>query len=136
MRKINSLHFGLPWIGLSLLVGLVIPLIVRLITGVFPWPMAIAGGAGLVSFLAVFAIELHQDSGKVPHCKKNLSETVRYDPAKQIPVLKCSICTGERIAGFKDIQSGHITEVMVIGSDDDLRYFRKQYGIESLKEVY
>ena len=130
MRKINSIHFGLPWIGLSLLVGLVIPLMVRLFTGVFPWPLSVAGGAGLVSF--VFAIGMHRDNSG----KKNLSETVPYDPERQIPVLKCSICTGERIAGFKDIETGHITEVMVIRRDDDLRYFRKHYGIDTLKEEY
>lgn len=130
MRKNNSIHFGLPWIGISLLVGLVIPLMVRLFTGVFPWPLSVAGGAGLVSF--VFAIGMHRDNSG----KKNLSETVPYDPERQIPVLKCSICTGERIAGFKDIESGHITEVMVIRSDDDLRYFRKHYGIDTLKEEY
>ena len=130
MRKINSIHFGLPWIGLSLLVGLVIPLMVRLFTGVFPWPLSVAGGAGLVSF--VFAIGMHRDNSG----KKNLSETVPYGPEKQVPVLKCSICTGERIAGFKDIETGLITEVMVIRSDDDLRYFRKHYGIDTLKEEY
>ena len=130
MRKNNSIHFGLPWIGISLLVGLVIPLMVRLFTGVFPWPLSVAGGTGLVSF--VFAIGMHQDNSG----KKNLSETVPYDPGRQIPVLKCSICTGERIAGFKDIETGHITEVMVIRSDDDLRYFRKHYGIDTLKEEY
>ena len=130
MRKNNSIHFGLPWIGISLLVGLVIPLIVRLFTGVFPWPLSVAGGAGLVSF--VFAIGMHRDNSG----KKNLSETVPYDPERQIPVLKCSICTGERVAGFKDIETGHITEVMVIRSDDDLRYFRKHYGIDTLTEEY
>lgn len=130
MRKTNSIHFGLPWIGISLLVGLVIPLMVRFFTGVFPWPLSIAGGTGLVSF--VFAIGMHQDNSG----KKNLSETVPYDPERQIPVLKCSVCTGERIAGFKDTETGHITEVMVIRSDDDLRYFRKHYGIDTLKEEY
>ena len=130
MRKNNSIHFGLPWIGISLLVGLVIPFMVRLFTGVFPWPLSVAGGAGLVSF--VFAIGMHRDNSG----KKNLSETVPYDPERQIPVLKCSICTGERIAGFKDTETGHITEVMVIRSDDDLRYFRKHYGIDTLKEEY
>ena len=130
MRKNNSIHFGLPWIGISLLVGLVIPLMVRLFTGVFPWPLSVAGGAGLVSF--VFAIGMHRDNSG----KKNLSETVPYDPERQIPVLKCSICTGERVAGFKDTETGHITEVMVIRSYDDLRYFRKHYGIDTLKEEY
>ena len=27
-----------------------------------------------------------------------------YDKEKQIPVLRCSICTGEQVAGFKDLQ--------------------------------
>ncbi|MGN0907655.1 MAG: hypothetical protein ACI4NM_10940 [Bullifex sp.] len=136
MRKINSLHFGLPWIGISLFVGLVIPLVIRSITGKFLWLLSAAGGIGLLSFLIVFMIEMHQDNGKVPHYRKNLSSDVPFDREKQVPVLKCSICTGERIAGFKDTATGHITEVMVIRNDDDLMYFRNHYGIDRLKEEY
>ena len=132
MRKINSLHFGLPWIGISLLVGLVIPFGIRSVTGKYLWPLSVAGGTGLLSFLIVFVIE----NGKVPHCRKNPSADVPFDREKQVPVLKCSICTGERIAGFKDTATGHITEVMVIRNDDDLMYFRNHYGIDSLKEEY
>ena len=28
--------------------------------------------------------------------------SVEYDPDKQRAVLRCSICNGERVAGFKD----------------------------------
>lgn len=27
-------------------------------------------------------------------------QPLRYDPARQQPVLKCSICTGEQVAAF------------------------------------
>ena len=32
-----------------------------------------------------------------------------YDPATQIPVIRSSICTGEKVAGFKDKRSGRFT---------------------------
>ena len=132
MKKIKTKRFALPWIGISLLVGLVIPLVLRSVTGKFLWPLSVAGGIGLLSFLIVFVIE----NGKVPHYRKKPATDVPFDREKQIPVLKCSICTGERIAGFKDTATGHITEVMVIRNDDDLMYFRNHYGIDSLKEEY
>lgn len=34
-----------------------------------------------------------------------------YDRKVQKPVIKSSICTGEKVAGFKDIQTGKFTEV-------------------------
>ena len=75
MRKINSLHFGLPWIGVSLLVGLVILLVLRSVTGKFLWLLSVAGGTGLLSFLIVFLIE----NGKVPHYRKNPAADVPFD---------------------------------------------------------
>lgn len=29
-----------------------------------------------------------------------------YDRANQKPILRCSICTGEQVAGFKNIHTG------------------------------
>lgn len=52
-----------------------------------------------------------------------------YDPATQEPVLRCSICNGEQVAGFKDKETGHFEEVMLIRNDSDLELFRKEYGI-------
>ena len=37
-----------------------------------------------------------------------------YDRANQKPVLRCSICTGEQVAGFKNIHTGQWEEVMLI----------------------
>lgn len=60
---------------------------------------------------------------------KRKKPAMAYDPAAQRPVLKCSICTGEQVAGFKDLRTGKINEVMLIRSDKDLELFRSKYGI-------
>ena len=53
-----------------------------------------------------------------------------YDKENQKPVIKASICNGEQVAGFKDIHTGKIEEVMLIKNASDLETFRKMYGIE------
>ena len=51
--------------------------------------------------------------------KKKISK-IPFDEKTQRPILRCSICTGEQVAGFKDIQTGKFQEVMVIRNDKDL----------------
>lgn len=53
----------------------------------------------------------------------------RYDPDRQQPVLRCSICTGEQVVGFQDRATGHVQEVMLIRTPKDLEDFRAAYGI-------
>lgn len=65
--------------------------------------------------------------------KKRLTHKT-YDPNHQKPVLKTSICTGEQVAGFKDLQTGKIEEIMLIRSPADLAEFRELYGIT--EEIY
>jgi len=65
-----------------------------------------------------------------------MSKKYPYDPEKQIAVLKCSICTGEQVAGFKSKEDGHFTEVMMIRGDRDLIKFKKNYKIEEIKKEY
>ena len=55
--------------------------------------------------------------------------TQSYDKMNKKPVLKTSICTGEQVAGFKDIHTGKIEEVMLIKNQADLDAFKKMYGI-------
>lgn len=57
-----------------------------------------------------------------------------YDKESQKPVIRASICTGERVAGFKDIHTGKFTEVMLIRNQKDLEEFAKKYDI-SIKEI-
>lgn len=44
--------------------------------------------------------------------KKTVTKT--YDKENKKPVIKASICNGEQVAGFKDIHTGKIEEVMLI----------------------
>ena len=53
-----------------------------------------------------------------------------YDKENKKPVIKASICNGEQVAGFKDIQTGKIEEVMLIKSPADLESFKAMYGID------
>lgn len=60
--------------------------------------------------------------------KKSVNQT--YDKENKKPVIKASICNGEQVAGFKDIHTGKIEEVMLIKSPADLESFRAMYGID------
>lgn len=59
--------------------------------------------------------------------KKTAKET--YDKENQKPIIRSSICTGEKVAGFMDIHTGKFTEVMLIKSDKDMKAFLEKYGI-------
>ena len=41
-------------------------------------------------------------------------ETRTYDRETQAPVIHASICTGEKVAGFRDLRTGRFTEIMLI----------------------
>ena len=48
-----------------------------------------------------------------------------------------SICTGEEVAGFKDIRTGKIEEIMLIRSPEDLEKFKEIYEItEEIAKEY
>lgn len=44
--------------------------------------------------------------------KKNIVTKI-YDKENKKPVIKVSICNGEQVAGFKDIHTGKIEELLV-----------------------
>ena len=60
--------------------------------------------------------------------KKTTSNS--YDMENKKPIIKASICTGEQVAGFKDIHTGRIEEGMLIKNPADLEQFKTMYGIE------
>ncbi len=64
------------------------------------------------------------------------TNSIPFDPDKQIAVIKCSICTGEQVAGFKSKEDGHFTEVMLIKDDKDLKKFKEIYKISEIKKEY
>lgn len=61
--------------------------------------------------------------------RKKQREQKSYDREKEKPVIRASICTGEQVAGFKDLRSGKFTEIMLIWGQEDLKLFAETYGI-------
>ena len=59
-----------------------------------------------------------------------------YNPETQYAVIRASICTGEKTAGFRDKKDGSFTEVMLIRSPEDERRFKEMYNVDSLKTEY
>lgn len=70
------------------------------------------------------------------HKKKEKKLPITYNPDIQKAVIHCSICTGEQVAGFKDLNTGKFTEVCLIKKDADLRDFMKTYGIDTVTKEY
>lgn len=62
--------------------------------------------------------------------KKTVQNSRKYNPDEQIPVVKASICTGEKVAGFKDKATGKFEDVMLIRGEKDLQDFCILYGVE------
>lgn len=60
--------------------------------------------------------------------KKTVVST--YDKSGKIPVIRSSICTGEKVAGFKDPVSGKFDEMMLIRDNRDLSEFLRRYQVE------
>lgn len=71
--------------------------------------------------------------------KKDVKITVggqKYDIETQKPVLKCSICNGEQVAGFKDTRTGKFEEIALIRNPRELDEFMRTYGIEEISKEY
>lgn len=71
------------------------------------------------------------------HLLKKKTEKIKtYDKENQRPVLKCSICNGEQVAGFKDLHTGKFEEIMFIRNEKDLKAFMETYGITDIAKEY
>jgi hypothetical protein len=68
--------------------------------------------------------------------RKSREPEIKYDPDRQYAIIRSSICTGEKVAGFKNKEDGHFTEVMLIRSYEDELRFKEIYGIEEIKTEY
>lgn len=63
-------------------------------------------------------------------------EVITFDPERQTAMIRSSICTGEKVAGFKDKETGHFTEVMLIRSPEDEQRFKDEYHLDEVKTEY
>ena len=53
-----------------------------------------------------------------------------YDQALLEPAIRSSICTGEKVVGFREKETGRFREVSLIRTPADLDAFKQKYGIE------
>lgn len=136
LPKINSNRYGGMLLAAGLLVGVVIPVAAWIVCGRIIWPLVIAGGIIFMAFVVLSGIEMRRDFGPTSRRQKSLRDTIPFDPKTQIPIIRASICTGERVAGFKNRSDGHFTEVMLIRTAADERTFMETYGIDSLSTEY
>ncbi len=51
-------------------------------------------------------------------------------------VIRCSICTGEQVAGFKNRKTGKFYEITLISSVKDLDVFMEKYNLSSVVKEY
>ncbi len=58
--------------------------------------------------------------------QKKIVKKKTYDREHMKPDIRGSICTGEEVAGFKDIRTGKIEEIMLIRSPEDLEKIQKE----------
>lgn len=68
--------------------------------------------------------------------RKKKIQTAEYDRENWRPVLKCSICNGERVAGFKNVHTGAFREECFVMNDSELENFKRKYGITELGKEY
>ncbi len=59
-----------------------------------------------------------------------------YDENIHEAVIRCSICTGEQVAGFRSREDGSFVGVMVIQSEKDLENFKRLYRVDDVRKIY
>ena len=65
-------------------------------------------------------------------------ETTAFDPAAYEPVIRSSICTGEKVACMRDRSTGKLQELMLIRTQEDIDAFCRSYHVkaEDVKTIY
>ena len=58
-------------------------------------------------------------------------ETTVFDPAVYEPVIRASICTGEKVACMRERATGKLQELMLIRTEEDLAAFCRRYRVEA-----
>ena len=73
---------------------------------------------------------------KLTAAERRLRERLPFDPRRQTAVIRSSVCTGEKVAGFRDTESKRFTEVMLLRSREDEQRFMEIYGLDSVTTDY
>ena len=69
---------------------------------------------------------------------KKTSEYPKMPQGDYVPVLRCSICTGEQVLCAKEKHGSHLHEIMLIKSPDELEGFCEANGIrmDQIEKIY
>ncbi len=68
--------------------------------------------------------------------RRKKAEHREYDSSVCKPVLKCSICTGEQVAGFQDLKTGKFDDVALIRNPAELQAFLDLYDLKDIEKIY
>ena len=69
--------------------------------------------------------------------KKKKYQVRQYDHERYEPVIRSSICTGEKTAGLWDRKEKEFQEVMLIRDEEDMKEFRAVYDVQGeLRTIY
>ena len=127
LPKNNTLLCGV-WLGVGLLAGVVAPAVLWFVRHRVAWGLMVAGAVVLLALAAFRGRRMEREGTS--------RGTVPFDPETQYAVIRCSICTGEKVAGFKNKADGHFTEVMLIRDFEEEQRFMDMYHLDSIKTEY
>lgn len=73
-----------------------------------------------------------------PFRQKKTKKQYTYDPERQQPAVRRSICTGEMTGGLVDRDTGRFHELQLLRTQEELRDFCAQMGVreEELRTIY
>ena len=63
-------------------------------------------------------------------------QTIAYDPVKQEPAVRKSICTGEMTVGFVDRETGKFIDLMRVNGEKELEAFCREIGVKEIRTIY
>ena len=127
MPSVRSVHYGY-WV----LAAAAVSIILFFVLGKPVALLFITAGLMVASGL-VIGVEM---GSRRNYYSDGLAAEIPFDPETQEAVIRSSICTGEKVAGFKNKEDGHFTEVMVIHTPQEEERFREIYGLEKVKKEY
>lgn len=69
--------------------------------------------------------------------RRKMPPAKTFDREKLEPVIRCSICTGEEVAGFRNLQTGKFQEERLLRGKQDLGEFMAEYSLSAVpRRIY
>ena len=68
--------------------------------------------------------------------KKTKTTNLRiWDREQEIPAVRCSICTGEKVFGFRSVHADSFSEIAMVRDDAELAEIAAEYGITDISSI-